>query len=50
MERIEQIEPNKDIIRMTEKILEQNQVILDMNARLLAVFQSPALVIRSDKD
>lgn len=43
--KISQIEPKKDIVRLTEMVLEQNIKILDMNARLLAVLSSPAFVV-----
>lgn len=37
--------PNPDIIRMTEKVIEQNRLILEMNARLLAVFRACPILI-----
>lgn len=41
---IEQIPPNQDVIRMTEKILDQNKQILEMNAKLLAAFSNPPMI------
>ncbi len=37
--------PNKDIIRMTEKILKQNDLILKMNMDLLKTFSNPFMIL-----
>jgi len=39
------IGPNKNIIRFTEKILDQNKTILEMNSRLLLVLAAPVRVM-----
>jgi len=41
---MELIPPNKNIEEMTKTILRQNQLILEMNARLLSQFGDPTIV------
>jgi len=43
--RLEITKPDKDIIRLTEKILDQNKMILEMNAKLLLVLTAPIRVM-----
>jgi hypothetical protein len=40
IQRFERFEPNPDLIRLTEKIIDQNNKIIEMNARLLAALNS----------
>ena len=46
-ETVKFIGPNKDIIRMTEMILKQNDLILKMNMELLRAFNSPTMILNS---
>ena len=41
--KIEKIEPNKELMEFTRKILEQNAVILRMNEQLLERLNTPIL-------
>jgi hypothetical protein len=43
--KVERIKPDPDIIALTHKVLEQNETILKMNARLLECLTSPSFLI-----
>lgn len=42
--------PDKDIIRLTEKILDQNKMILEMNSKLLLVLAGPVRMMEGEKN
>lgn len=48
-ETVRIVGPNKDIIRMTETILKQNDLIIKMNMELLRVFANPSVVLNSKR-
>lgn len=45
IERLDIIGPNKDIVEMTQKLIDQNDKILTMNKDLLKVFLNPMLFV-----
>ncbi|MCP3177289.1 hypothetical protein MJO47_09280 [Desulfuromonas sp. KJ2020] len=45
LEAFEPAPPNPDIVRMTETVLAQNEKIIEMNARLLAVLTAPMQMV-----
>lgn len=47
---VQQIKPDPKLIELTELIIKQNQIILEMNARLLISLSSPAFVINKIED
>lgn len=46
---IKSIPPNPDVIRLTEKIVDQNRQILEMNKRLLSVLQAQPMVVTPER-
>lgn len=47
--RCERTEPDENLIRLTEKILDQNGEILQMNAKLLAWINAPMMLVELEK-
>ena len=46
-EEIEFVQPPKEMRSLILEILAQNRLVLDMNEKLLRVFASPPLVVKS---
>lgn len=46
----EKTEKDPDFIRLTEKLIEQNNKILEINAQLLMVLWSPITFIAAEKE
>ena len=42
--KVERIPPNKNLIRITEKIIAQNELILKMNSDLLKTMAAPTFI------
>lgn len=47
---LEILKPDPDLIRLTELIINQNKIILDMNARLLSALASPLAIAHMGED
>lgn len=45
----ERIKPDENVIRLTEKILEQNAQILQINAKLLGWLNAPVMIVEAEK-
>jgi hypothetical protein len=45
---VEMVKTSDDLIRITEAVIDQNKMILEMNARLLAEINTPRLVVSLD--
>ena len=41
---------NKDIIQLTNKILDQNRIIIESNAKLLEMLSSPMFALKDDQE
>ena len=47
IDRFELVLPNPDLIRLTEKVVEQNRLIIEMNATLLRHLAAPYGIVGS---
>ncbi len=47
IETIEKVKPNPEVIALTKRVLDQNDIILRMNGQLLNMLSSPLLFIKS---
>lgn len=47
IEELKECSNNPELLRLTEKVIQQNNKILEMNARLLVVFSTPMFYVKS---